>query len=374
MRLRTITETVRAVITWHPKRSASTSNTRRPRVPSALVQRALRIAAEPINHADRTGLGPSCTSRRSGTLYAWQAGGGGRGGALPAVVRVLALCAVSASLAVLLAGAAATAAGLTGAAPSPPETPTAWPKGPPPPDHPFTARAAHLSPATNGERAWPVAGPTGARPTIARGWEPPPAPWAPGHRGVDLAASPGATVGAAAPGRVLFAGMVAGRGVLSIEVAESGRPPLRTTYEPVDPTVRKGDHVTAGQPVATLASGPFHGSSPCLHWGLLRDRIYLDPLSLLPASILHPGPSRLLPVIGVPEPGEDPAHHRAPPAPRHSTRTRGTNSGTGTDRVHTKTPAHPAHLYRQVAHAEEGRTNPLLSLLRRPKPWRPQPP
>nr|WP_244410286.1 M23 family metallopeptidase [Streptomyces albofaciens] len=151
-------------------------------------------------------------------------------------------------------------------------------------------------PGVVGERAWPVVGTAGARPTVARGWEPPPAPWAPGHRGADLLATANATVRAAAPGRVLFTGEVAGRGVLSIEVAASGTPPLRTTYEPVHPTVRKGDHVTAGQPVATLAPGPFHCSTPCLHWGLLRGKTYLDPLSLLPPSIRHSAPSRLLPI------------------------------------------------------------------------------
>ncbi|MEU2790710.1 M23 family metallopeptidase [Streptomyces sp. NPDC007100] len=197
----------------------------------------------------------------------------------------------------------------TGPAHPPERQPASAPsQGGPEPDRP--------PPGTTGERAWPVTGPTGVRPTIARGWEPPPAPWAAGHRGVDLSATRAATVRAAAPGRVLFAGKVAGRGVLSIEVAASGRPPLRTTYEPVRPTVRKGAHVTAGQPVATLAPGPFHCSGPCLHWGLLRDKTYLDPLSLLPASMLRPVPARLLPVIGIPEPEQPPSDLRG--APQHS--------------------------------------------------------
>ncbi|MFD8547861.1 murein hydrolase activator EnvC family protein [Streptomyces sp. NPDC059649] len=156
--------------------------------------------------------------------------------------------------------------------------------------------------AAGGERAWPVAGPEGIRPTVLRGWEPPPAPWAAGHRGVDLAASAGTTVRAAAPGQVAFAGTVAGRGVLTIEVAHSGHPPLRTTYEPVRATVRKGQRVTAGQPVAVLQRGPFHCRAPCLHWGLRRGKTYLDPLSLLPPSMRSGGPSRLLPVFGIPVP------------------------------------------------------------------------
>ncbi|WP_078889857.1 murein hydrolase activator EnvC family protein [Streptomyces sp. NRRL S-1813] len=152
------------------------------------------------------------------------------------------------------------------------------------------------------DRAWPVGGATGVGPTVVRGWEPPPSPWAAGHRGVDLAAPAGAVVRAAAPGRVAYAGAVAGRGVLTIEVSHSGRPPLRTTYEPVRPTARKGQRVTAGQPVAVLQRGPFHCRAPCVHWGLRRGKSYLDPLSLLPRSMLHGGPSRLLPVFGVPVP------------------------------------------------------------------------
>ncbi|MEU8681348.1 M23 family metallopeptidase [Streptomyces sp. NPDC048611] len=163
------------------------------------------------------------------------------------------------------------------------------------------------------DRSWPVGGPTGLQPTVLRGWKPPPAPWAAGHRGVDLAASAGAVVRAAAPGRVTYAGTVAGRGVLTLEVSRSGHPPLRTTYEPVRSTVKKGQRVTAGQPVALLQKGgPFHCREPCLHWGLRRGKTYLDPLSLLPQNMLRGGPSRLLPIIGVPVPaGADPT----PPHP-----------------------------------------------------------
>ncbi|QQZ56761.1 M23 family metallopeptidase [Streptomyces microflavus] len=135
------------------------------------------------------------------------------------------------------------------------------------------------------------------------GWEPPAGPYGPGHRGVDLAARPGTEVLAAATGRVSFAGRVAGRGVLVIELAGSGAPPLRTTYEPVRALVAKGDDVVAGRPVGVLEAGPFHCAAGCLHWGLRRGAAYLDPLSLLPSALLRRGPSRLLPVFGVPEPG-----------------------------------------------------------------------
>ena len=152
------------------------------------------------------------------------------------------------------------------------------------------------------DRSWPINGPAGLQPIVVRGWDPPPSPWAAGHRGVDLSASAGVPVRAAAPGKVTFAGTVAGRGVLTIELPRSGRPPLRTTYEPVRPTVRKGTPVKAGQPVAVLQRGPFHCRGPCLHWGLRRGKEYLNPLSLLPPSMLHGGHPRLLPIFGVPLP------------------------------------------------------------------------
>lgn len=147
-------------------------------------------------------------------------------------------------------------------------------------------------------RSWPLAG----RPTVLRGWEPPAGPYGPGHRGVDLAAGPGARVLAATDGRVSFAGRVAGRGVVTVEVAGSGSPPPRTTYEPVRALVEEGASVRAGQPVGVLEEGPFHCDEGCLHWGLRRADAYLDPLSLLPPSLLRKGPSRLLPVFGVAEP------------------------------------------------------------------------
>nr|WP_156721394.1 peptidoglycan DD-metalloendopeptidase family protein [Streptomyces apocyni] len=174
------------------------------------------------------------------------------------------------------------------------------------------AGAAAAAPAegaggtVRGERVWPV----GERPPVLRGWEPPASAYGPGHRGVDLAAAAGAPVRAVAAGRVSYAGRVAGRGVLSIELAGTGEPPLRTTYEPVRATVAKGDEVGAGDVVGVLEPGPAHCAPTCLHWGLRRADRYLDPLSLLPPR----GPSRLLPVFGVPEPATGRAAARMTPA------------------------------------------------------------
>jgi len=151
-------------------------------------------------------------------------------------------------------------------------------------------------------RSWPV----GTHPAVLRGWDPPPTPYARGHRGVDLAAPPGTPVRAVAPGRVAFAGRVAGKGVVSLELRETGDPPLRTTYEPVRPSVKKGEEVEAGEVVGMVEPTAAHCPTSCLHWGLLRGRTYLDPLSLLPPWLLHRGPSRLLPVLGVPLPPKSP--------------------------------------------------------------------
>ncbi|MEU1261994.1 M23 family metallopeptidase [Streptomyces cellulosae] len=147
-------------------------------------------------------------------------------------------------------------------------------------------------------RTWPV----GVRPQVLRGWEPPASVYGPGHRGVDLAAATGTPVRAVADGRVSFAGRVAGKGVVSVELAGTGDPPLRTTYEPVRASVEEGAEVRAGEVIGTVEAGGSHCTAPCVHWGLLRGETYLDPLSLLPPWLLHRGPSRLLPVLGVPLP------------------------------------------------------------------------
>ncbi|MFC5216163.1 murein hydrolase activator EnvC family protein [Streptomyces coerulescens] len=168
--------------------------------------------------------------------------------------------------------------------------------GPTAPDPANPANPAPTVPSVG--RAWPV----GVRPPILRGWEPPATPYGRGHRGVDLAAPAGTSVRAVAAGRVSFAGRVAGKGVVSVELPGTGDPPLRTTYEPVRAVVDKGDEVTAGQVVGTVEATGSHCTETCVHWGLRRADTYLDPLSLLPPWLLRRGPSRLLPVLGVPLP------------------------------------------------------------------------
>ena len=130
----------------------------------------------------------------------------------------------------------------------------------------------HFAPAS-GRYGWPL----GGTPTVVRRFDPPPQPWLAGHRGVDLAGAPGEPVRAAGAGVVVFAGMLAGRGVVS--VAHDGG--LRTTYEPVVPAVLAGERVELGALLGTLATGHAGYPGTCLHWGLRSGSTYLDPLSLV---------------------------------------------------------------------------------------------
>ena len=92
--------------------------------------------------------------------------------------------------------------------------------------------------ADDGRLDWPLR----PRPAVLRVFDAPSPNWQRGHRGVDLAGVPGQPVYAAGPGTVVFAGELAGRPVVSI--AHPGG--LRTSYEPVVPSVRPGQLVAAG--------------------------------------------------------------------------------------------------------------------------------
>jgi murein DD-endopeptidase MepM/ murein hydrolase activator NlpD len=129
---------------------------------------------------------------------------------------------------------------------------------------------------------WPLA----PRPDVVSGFNPPASPYAAGHRGVDLAGSPGQDVRAAVGGRVTYAGSLAGRGVVVVSHGAT-----RTTYEPVEPSVRVGELVDTGAVLGQLQlSGSHCAPTACLHWGLLEGEAYRDPLRLVGA-----GPVRLLP-------------------------------------------------------------------------------
>ncbi len=123
--------------------------------------------------------------------------------------------------------------------------------------------------------------PSGGEVPVLREFDPPEKAWLTGHRGVDLDMAEGAQVMAAGAGRVVYAGKLNDRNLISIE-HEDG---LRTTYEPVAPSVSKGDVVMKGQVIGTLEAGHVTGvisGGAALHWGAKYpgDR-YVDPLSLL---------------------------------------------------------------------------------------------
>ncbi len=147
---------------------------------------------------------------------------------------------------------------------------------------------AYADPGTPAHGVWPLV----PRPAVVAGFDPPGTAWGAGHRGVDLAGRIGQLVRAAAAGRVTFAGMLAGRGVVVVDHGAT-----RTTYEPVAASVSVGDTVAAGAPLGRLTLVGSHCfPAACLHWGLIEGRDhYLDPLTLVGAGLV-----RLLPLDGPP--------------------------------------------------------------------------
>ena len=150
-----------------------------------------------------------------------------------------------------------------------------------------------LGPASAADSAAPRDEPVGTwplhpEPPVVGEFDPPDTPFGAGHRGVDLLGRAGQAVRAALPGRVSFAGSLAGRGVVVVDHGGT-----RTTYEPVSASVPVGTPVTAGALIGTLEPAGSHCSPrTCLHSGWIEDPdTYLDPLSLVGA-----GPVRLLPL------------------------------------------------------------------------------
>lgn len=144
---------------------------------------------------------------------------------------------------------------------------------------PSSARAAE-----DPTGVWPLV----PEPEVVRGFDPPDDPWGAGHRGVDLLGTPGQPVRTALPGRVSWAGVLAGRGVVVVDHGTT-----RTTYEPVEASVSVGDAVDAGDRIGRLSTVGSHcPPRACLHWGWIADpHTYLDPLRLVGS-----GPVRLLPL------------------------------------------------------------------------------
>jgi murein DD-endopeptidase MepM/ murein hydrolase activator NlpD len=130
---------------------------------------------------------------------------------------------------------------------------------------------------------WPLS----PRPSVVERFSAPRSTYGAGHRGVDLAAEVGASVRSVAAGIVSHVGVINGRGTISVLHASG----IRSTYEPVAADVAVGEVIEAEHPIGTIESVEGHcAPATCLHLGAIRDRTYLDPLSLLtvPRIILLP--------------------------------------------------------------------------------------
>ena len=126
--------------------------------------------------------------------------------------------------------------------------------------------------------------------SIMSEFTPPKSQYGAGHRGVDFPASHGDKVVSVGDGIVLFAGTIAGKPVVSIELSDSFHTfgeLVRATYEPVVATVKTGDIVSAGEPIGQISftrTNSGHCYNSCLHFGLKTStkslNQYLSPRTL----------------------------------------------------------------------------------------------
>jgi murein DD-endopeptidase MepM/ murein hydrolase activator NlpD len=139
-----------------------------------------------------------------------------------------------------------------------------------------------------GDWTWPLS----PRPAVVGDWAPPAQRWDRGHRGVDLGAGPDAVVRSPAAGTVAFVGVVVDRPVLTIDHGGG----LRSSFEPVESTLVRGQRVHPGQVVGLLRGRDHCRDGQCLHWGVRRGDAYVNPLQFVGAlepSVLLPVPEEL---------------------------------------------------------------------------------
>jgi murein DD-endopeptidase MepM/ murein hydrolase activator NlpD len=125
---------------------------------------------------------------------------------------------------------------------------------------------ALAAPVGEGGCGWqiPVAG------AVIDPFRQPAQPYGPGNRGLEYGVDAGTEVVAVAPGRVTFAGVVAG----ARYVVVSHRSGLRSTYGPLTVSlVVGGQAVVGGQPIARAAGG--------FHLTARAGERYVDPQPLL---------------------------------------------------------------------------------------------
>lgn len=138
-----------------------------------------------------------------------------------------------------------------------------------------------VSSAAAGDQArWVLPLPGVSPAAIISAFDPPTSPYGSGHRGVDFPSSHGQQVAAVGSGIVSFAGIIAGKPVISIELSrtvDSSGIAVRATYEPVGALVKTGDFVYAGAVIGVVdfsSSNAGHCRGTCLHFGL---KVMADP-------------------------------------------------------------------------------------------------
>ena len=131
---------------------------------------------------------------------------------------------------------------------------------------------------------WPVK----PKPAVTRSFQPPAQKWLSGHRGVDLGAAPGTEIRSPAAGTVSFSGVVVDRPVITVDHGNG----LKSSFEPLNASVKRGDTVSRGQVIGTIAGAGHCSPADCVHWGVRRDGEYVNPLQF----VQDMRPSVLLPV------------------------------------------------------------------------------
>lgn len=125
---------------------------------------------------------------------------------------------------------------------------------------------------------------------MAKDFQPPAQRWLSGHRGVDLTVDWDGQVRAPADGKVSHVGTVVDRNTITIDHGDG----LRSSFEPLDSDLKRGDRVHKGQVIGVLQNGNhcMFSIRACVHWGVRLGDDYVNPLQFIGAFL----PSVLLPV------------------------------------------------------------------------------
>lgn len=134
--------------------------------------------------------------------------------------------------------------------------------------------ASTLKETTNckSRMVWPV-----KNVNIIKDFDAPAKPWLAGHRGVDLQAEEGTELYAPSDGIINFAGLVAGKSVVTIKHGV-----LSSTFEPAYTDLPVGTVVRKGQFFGYVTVGSDHCDNLCIQWGLKRrNRTYANPRKMV---------------------------------------------------------------------------------------------